>query len=181
MNHTDYVDLLRPAGLPPGGIWADLGAGTGAFTLALRDLLGVQAHIHAVDREGGRLKELERSFHSRFGNTDGLNIMVGDFSKKLNLPLLDGFLMANSLHFYRDKASLLKLISRYLKVGGRFLLVEYNVDDGNMWVPHPISFKDFPKLAKEVGFGSPILLGRHPSRFLREFYSAVAIKEQGQP
>jgi catechol 2,3-dioxygenase len=28
MNHSDHVDLLR-AGVTPGGIWADLGAGSG--------------------------------------------------------------------------------------------------------------------------------------------------------
>jgi hypothetical protein len=38
MDHPDHVNLLKPADLPFGGIWADFGAGSGAFTLALRVL-----------------------------------------------------------------------------------------------------------------------------------------------
>ena len=38
MDHTDHVNLLRDAvGL--GGTWADFGSGTGAFTLALAELI----------------------------------------------------------------------------------------------------------------------------------------------
>ena len=38
MDHHDHVNLLQPAELFPGDSWADLGAGSGAFTLALREL-----------------------------------------------------------------------------------------------------------------------------------------------
>ena len=40
MDHKDHVNLLKPANLSSGGTWADFGAGSGAFTLALRELLG---------------------------------------------------------------------------------------------------------------------------------------------
>src|SRR5690554_4106120 len=40
MNHQDHVNLLRPGVPATGGVWADFGAGTGAFTLALAELLG---------------------------------------------------------------------------------------------------------------------------------------------
>ena len=40
----------------------------------------------------------------------------------------------------------------YLKPGGRFILVEYNVDSGNTWVPYPLSYPTWEKLAVEVGF-----------------------------
>lgn len=62
MNHTDHVNLLKPSDLRPGGTWADLGAGSGAFTLALRELVGAEAEIHAIDKVGGSLRELERAF-----------------------------------------------------------------------------------------------------------------------
>jgi len=59
VNHTDLVGLLRDGVDAKGGQWADLGAGEGAFTLALADLLGPGAHIIAVDREAGSLGELD--------------------------------------------------------------------------------------------------------------------------
>ncbi|MGD0879138.1 MAG: class I SAM-dependent methyltransferase [Anaerolineales bacterium] len=174
MDHTDHVDLLRPALLAPGGRWADLGAGSGAFTLALRELVGRQAILYAVDRDRLRLGELERAWRVRFGNDDGLHLLPADFTRPLDLPELDGLLMANSLHFHKDKLSLLRHVSTLLKPGGRLLVVEYNVDAGNVWVPYPCSFKRFQQLAAGAGFITPRRLATHPSSFLREFYSAEA-------
>jgi ubiquinone/menaquinone biosynthesis C-methylase UbiE len=174
MNHKDHVDLLRHADLPPGASYADLGAGSGAFTLALRELLGLSADIYAVDRDRNRLSALERAHHARFGVSDHLHILHEDFTNALELPPLDGVLMANSLHFFRDKEKVLRHIGSFLKPGGAFLLVEYNVDRGNPWVPHPLSFESFRKLALKAGFSQPRLLAKHPSRFLKEFYSAQA-------
>ena len=52
MEHAEMVALIR-GGVPmPSGVWADLGAGTGNFTWALRELLGAQGTIYAVDRDG---------------------------------------------------------------------------------------------------------------------------------
>ena len=57
MDHADHVALLR-AGIEAGrrgsgAVWADIGSGRGAFTLALADLLGAGAEVIAVDRDGG--------------------------------------------------------------------------------------------------------------------------------
>ena len=54
VDHADHVGLLRAA-VEPGGTWADIGAGEGAFTLALADLLGPGGRIVAVDRDGRAL------------------------------------------------------------------------------------------------------------------------------
>jgi len=175
MDHHDHVNLIRPAQLPPGGIWADLGAGSGAFTLALRELIGAQAKIYAVDRDKARLGELERAWRMRFGETaGGLHLLPADFTRPLDLPVLDGVLMANSLHFQKDKVSLLRQVGTLLKPGGSLLVVEYNVDAGNAWVPYPCSFETFQALATEAGFSTPRMLATHPSSFLRGFYLAEA-------
>ena len=65
MDHSDHVNLLRPANLLP-GIYADLGAGSGAFTLALRELVGLDSTIHAVDKDKSSLDELEKAHRARF-------------------------------------------------------------------------------------------------------------------
>ena len=55
MNHADLVALLARGVQEKGGRWADLGAGEGAFTLALADLLGPGAHITAIDKDARAL------------------------------------------------------------------------------------------------------------------------------
>jgi ubiquinone/menaquinone biosynthesis C-methylase UbiE len=176
MDHADHVTLLQPANLSPGASFADLGAGSGAFTLALRELLGLSAPIYAIDRDRNRLKSLEQAHRSMFGTVESLYLIPADFTKSVDLPPLDGILMANSLHFFRNREKVLRHVSTFLKPVGVFLIVEYNVDRGNPWVPHPLSFETFRELALRVGFREPRLLAKHPSSFLREFYSAMAIK-----
>ena len=184
MDHNDHVNLLRPANLPQGGVYADFGAGSGAFTLALRELIGPDATIYAVDKDKSSLRTLENSHRARFDTTlrhvqdDARNLVLlpNDFSKPVDLPPLDGVVMANSLHYFRDKEKLLRHVWEYLKPNGVLLLVEYNVDSGNLWVPHPLSFQTYRSLAPHAGFTEPRLLAKVPSRFLKEFYSAAAYK-----
>ena len=55
MRHSDHVALLREA-VPQGGLWADLGSGEGAFTLALADLIGAKGHLWSIDRDASALR-----------------------------------------------------------------------------------------------------------------------------
>ena len=176
MQHTDHVNLLRPANLPSGGTWADFGAGSGAFTLALRELIGLAATIYAVDKDRGALHRLESAHRQRFSSTDRLIPLQQDFSRTFELPALDGVVMANSLHYFRDQEKVLRHVHGFLKPNGILLLVEYNVDTGNLWVPHPFSFETYRTLARQAGFSEPQLLSTLPSSFLREFYSALTHK-----
>ena len=57
----ETVNLLRAGVGATGGVWADFGAGAGAFTLALADLLGPGAEIIAIDRDPARLRANERA------------------------------------------------------------------------------------------------------------------------
>ena len=176
MDHSDHVNLLRPAELPFGGTWADFGAGTGAFTLALRELVGPHANIYAVDKDQRGFRELERAHREKFTTAQNVHTVRADFSGALSLPPLDGIVMANSLHFFKEKEKVLRHVRSFLKLNGVLLLVEYNVDSGNLWVPYPLSFETYRELAPRAGFGEPKLLGTAPSRFLKGFYSAAAYK-----
>jgi len=178
MDHTDHVNLLRPANVPEGGTWADFGAGSGAFTLALRELVGPHAEIYAVDKDQRDFRDLERAHRTMFATSQNLHTVRADFTGALSLPPLDGIVMANSLHFFKDKEKVLRHVRSFLKLSGVLLLVEYNVDLGNPWVPHPLSFETYRTLALRAGFTEPELLGKAPSRFLREFYSALTYKAQ---
>ena len=173
MDHNDHVNLLRPANLNQGGTYADFGAGSGAFTLALRELVGLDSTIYAVDKDRSSLNQLDSAHRARFHSTSNLILLPNDFSRPLELPPLDGIVMANSLHFFKDKEKILRHVREFLTPNGALLIVEYNVDSGNMWVPHPLTFETYRTLAPRAGFTEPRLLAKAPSRFLKEFYSAL--------
>jgi SAM-dependent methyltransferase len=178
LDHADHVGLLRggvPAAGPGNTAWADLGSGTGAFTLALADLLGPGGRIFSVDRDAGALRQQSMAMAARFPGS-ALEQRVADFTADLGLPPLDGIVMANALHFQRDRDAVARHVLAMLRPGGRFVLVEYDADRGNPWVPYPLSFATWQLMATAAGFDEPQLLGRVPSRFLGAIYSALAIR-----
>ena len=164
MNHDDHVRLIRDGVSGGGSVWADLGSGEGAFTLALADLLGSGGHIYSVDTDARALREQRQALQARFPAVT-LEQRTADFTHPLDLPPLDGVVMANSLHFQRHKEPVLRLV-----------LVEYNADKGNWWVPYPLSYLTWEALAGANGFVGTRLLATQPSRFLREIFSALSYK-----
>ena len=171
MNQSDLVDLLT--GAVEGDRWADLGAGEGNFTLALAELLGPGAHITAVDKDRQALRVLADKAARLFPQTT-VEVLAGDFTKPLELRDLDGIVMANSLHFVRDKGPVLQAVKQMLKPSGRLVLIEYGSDRGNPWVPHPMSFETWRRLADEAGLPGTVLLHTVPSRYLGSIYSALS-------
>ncbi len=175
MDHTDHVNLLR-RGIPePGGVWADFGSGTGAFTLALAELIQPDGLIYSIDRDGSALKTQEGRMKARFPEAQ-VHYLKADYTDPLPLPALDGIVAANTLHFLKEKEPVLKQLFDYLKPAGRMVLVEYNFQRGNYAVPYPLPYPNWERLAERAGFASTQLLVTRPSRFLHEIYSALSIK-----
>lgn len=185
MDHRDHVELLRggvEAAGPDGSDWADLGSGTGAFTLALADLLGPGGRIVSVDRDAGALREQARAMAERFPATELRQVVAdftGDLASHIANASLDGVVMANSLHFQADHAPVVGHVAALVRPGGRLVLVEYDADRGNPWVPHPLSFETWRGVARDAGLTEPRLIGRVASRFLGAIYSAVAECPEG--
>jgi trans-aconitate methyltransferase len=127
--------------------WADLGAGTGLFTQALATCLKPGSTVYAIDKDVSALAKLE---------TKSLPVIIKkvnhDFaSQALDIELLDGIMMANALHFVNDKVSFMEQLKKELKPSGKIILVEYDMNKANPWVPYPINFIDLQKLAHKVG------------------------------
>lgn len=174
MDHTDHVRLIRDGVVDGGTVWADLGSGEGAFTLALADLLGPYGSIHSVDRDGRALRVQSRRLRQAFPDVQ-VTFLVGDFTTPLQMPSLDGVVMANSLHFVRDKLPVLGLVKGYLRPAGRLVVVEYDTDHGSQWVPFPFSLRSWATLSAAAGFRETRQLASVPSRFLGSIYSALSV------
>lgn len=161
------VGLLGPT------TWADLGCGTGTFTLALADLLAPNSVIHAMDRDGSALRQLPSS-HKRVS----IRAHRGDFTS-LMWPFdndnLDGILMGNSLHYVDDQAVFIRACEARMTSPHRFLVVEYDTQDASRWVPYPVPQTMLDSLFAAAGYSVQRLRSR-PSVYRRAaLYSALAI------
>lgn len=175
MDHADHVALIADGvrdGPTTGARWLELGAGEGAFTLALADVLGPGADILAIDRDARALDVLGRRVRSAFPAT-ALQTRVADLTDELPAGPFDGVLAANSLHFAPDRRPTLDAIRYALAPSGRLVIVEYDADSGNPWVPFPFSFASWRREAVAAGFEPPLLIHRVPSRFLGSIYAAA--------
>jgi len=73
----------------------------------------------------------------------------------------------------------LDLVHGALRPGGHLVLVEYDTDRGNAWVPYPLSSRTWRGLASSAGFEGTRELVRVPSRFLGAIYSALSRRPAG--
>lgn len=172
LNHADHVALIADGVRGNGGRWLELGCGEGAFTLALADVLGPGGEIVALDRDPGALRAMSQRVAERFPAVR-LEPLRADFTDGLPEGPFDGVLAANSLHFVRDRGPVLAAIRGVLTADGRLVVVEYDADDGNPWVPYPFSFESWRREAVNAGYAEPRRMHRVPSRFLGAIYGAV--------
>ncbi|HMP39503.1 MAG TPA: methyltransferase domain-containing protein [Roseiflexaceae bacterium] len=176
MDHHEMVALIQAGVHAPGGVWADLGAGTGNFSWALAEHLGPHAMIHTLDRDA-RAVAAQQARIQRDPPAATIIAHQGDVQRRLDLPPLDGILCANLLHFINDQAELLGRLAAQLRPGGRLLVVEYEQQLPLPWVPHPLPFARFVSLATTTGFAFPTRVGmrRSPSSG-QVMYAAVGMR-----
>jgi ubiquinone/menaquinone biosynthesis C-methylase UbiE len=168
------IRLLQPGIPAKGGIWADMGCGDGIFTSALYTLIRPSGAIYAIDRDPNALDALMRHFAESYPEA-ALHPVCADFTRELQLPALDGMVMANALHFMVDKAPVLARLIRLLKPGGRLIIVEYNTNQGNPAVPYPLDDHNWLKLAAQAGLREARIVSRIPSSFLGEMYAGIGL------
>jgi hypothetical protein len=105
----------------------------------------------------------------------------GDFTMDLEIPDLEGIVMANSLHFQRDTCAVLRHVSRWLKSGGRIVIVEYDAQKAGPWLPTPVPPAALALAAECAGLSAPRLLARRASRYhgAGGIYSALLVARTG--
>jgi SAM-dependent methyltransferase len=172
MDVSDAAALVAPA-IRVGEVWADLGAGSGTFSRALASLVGPAGRIYAVDRDPA-VRRLARQ--------PGIIARHADFTTDLDLPPLDGALLANALHFVPtgQQADVLRRVAGHVESTGRIVVVEYEGRAPSRWVPFPISFGRFTELADEAGLAPPTRLGTRRSAFGGTMFAASADVRAGR-
>ncbi len=115
---------------------ADIGAGSGAFTLPLAKAVP-NGRVYAVDIDQGLVDHIAEK--AREAKAANVRAVLGAFTDpKLPAPDVDVAFIYDVLHHIEDRASYLKSLAHYLKPGGRIAVIDFHPDLG----PH----KNDPKL-----------------------------------
>lgn len=160
-----YLSITEPVK------WADLGCGTGLFTHALASLLPAGSLIYAIDTD-------QASLTSIADHNDVIIEKVRQDFVQDNWPFetLDGILMANSLHYVKDKPAFIEKANHHLTESDCFLLVEYDTDTANPWVPYPLRYNSLKQLFEKAGYLSVKKLHEMPSAYRKANLYVTLIK-----
>jgi trans-aconitate methyltransferase len=153
-------------------VWADLGCGEGLFTQALAGLLAPGSTIYAVDQNKRALQQLPQQ--------EGVlikPILANFVNDRLPFTKLNGILMANALHFVPNQKAFIKKLEGYVADKYSVVMVEYDTDTPNQWVPYPLSFTTLQNLFKQSGYATVQKIHEQPSLYGRaNIYSAIIEK-----
>jgi ubiquinone/menaquinone biosynthesis C-methylase UbiE len=171
MDIKDAIDLIKTGLSDKTGnsTWADLGCGTGTFTKALVALLGDGSKVFAVDKETQQFNVSDEKKEIAFLKLDFLQ-------EKLPIFNLDGMLMANALHYVKDKAHFITALKDHLKPGGQIIIVEYDTEISNQWVPYPISYRKLVEVFSSLGLSNVKKIGERDSIYRSGKMYACVIK-----
>jgi ubiquinone/menaquinone biosynthesis C-methylase UbiE len=120
--------VVESLALSPGDTVADIGAGTGYFTLRLARKVGRSGRVFATDIDPAMLARLkERVLQAGLDNV--VLVQATDSDAKLPPAAIDLALMVDVYHELSHPAETLAQVRRALRPGGRLTVVEYRRED----------------------------------------------------
>jgi cyclopropane fatty-acyl-phospholipid synthase-like methyltransferase len=130
-------EIVADLKLKPGQVVADLGAGTGLFSVPMAKEVVPRGKVYAVEIDKGYFPMIEGK--AKESNLSNVNTVLGEFSDpKIPAQDVDMAFMHDVLHHVEDRAGYIKNAARYIKRDGRFVVIDYKADQS----PH----KDQPNL-----------------------------------
>ncbi len=120
LNVDRVLELLR---LKPGHVLADIGAGTGAFSLPLARSVVPGGKVYAVEVDQGLVDHITQRAETE--GVENVEAVLGEFGDPA-LPAQDVDLafFHDVLHHVEDRAGYLKNLARYIKPDGRIAVIE---------------------------------------------------------
>lgn len=127
MNFADPKSNVLQLGLRDGMKVADLGVGSGHYSLAAAGVVGADGRVYAIDIQEDVIKHVIDSAH-RMGlrNIEGI---WGDIERQAGTKLrdksIDAVILSNTLFQLEHKDRAVTEILRILKPGGKLLVVDW--------------------------------------------------------
>jgi ubiquinone/menaquinone biosynthesis C-methylase UbiE len=153
-----------------GATVADVGAGSGYFTVRLAARVGPKGHVYANDLQPEMLRMLDtRLARERIANVTLIHGAVDD--PRLPASSIDLVLMVDVYHEFSEPQKMLRAIKRSLKPDGRLVLLEYRKEDPDLPIrfEHKMSIREARLELEAEGFRFTRVDGRLPRQHILIF------------
>ena len=121
----EVISKLR---LKPGNIVADIGSGSGSFSIPMAKAIAPNGTLYAVDIDQ-KMLDFVADKAKKAGVTN-LRTVLGEFDDpKLPARDVDLAFINDVLHHIQNRAVYLKALAHYIKPSGRIAIIEMNKDD----------------------------------------------------
>jgi ubiquinone/menaquinone biosynthesis C-methylase UbiE len=121
------AEVLGALSLRPGDTIADLGAGTGYFSLPLAKAVGTEGKVYAVDAQAEMLAHLRQKLQQ--GSVSNVELIHAE-AESTALPdaCCSLVFLANVWHEFADRSAVLDESRRILKHRGRIAIIDWRPD-----------------------------------------------------
>ena len=127
---ADVVEAIR---LEPGDIVADIGSGSGVFSIPMAQAIGPTGTLYAVDIDQGMIDYvLERAGGEGLANVRGVLGEYGD--PKLPARDVDVAFLHDTLHMIELRQAYINALATYLEPDGRIVVIEREADQVQNWM-----------------------------------------------
>lgn len=121
--------VLKAVDAQEGARIADIGAGTGLYTLLFAESVGAVGHVFAIDIEPLFLNLInQRTVDAGFDNVTTVLGRENDIT--LPAESVDIVFIADTYHYFSDREAIMKTVYDALTPGGSLIMVEYDVIPG---------------------------------------------------
>jgi ubiquinone/menaquinone biosynthesis C-methylase UbiE len=121
-------EVIQALELKPGATVADIGAGTGYFSIRLAHHAGPQGRVLAVDIDQKLLDRVgDRAKQMQLTNVETVLASPGD--PHLRAGSVDLVFICNVIHHIEQRPAYYQLLARALRPGGRLAIVDFHKRD----------------------------------------------------
>ena len=140
-REEDPYRLLPEVGLSPGMTFADVGCGSGYFSLPAARIVGSSGRIYCVDANASRINSLKESAESV-----GLDNVVAIVGRGEDTVFCDGCVdivfFGIALHDFEDPLKVLRNARRMVKPAGRLVNLDWKKIHAERGPPYSIRFDE---------------------------------------
>jgi ubiquinone/menaquinone biosynthesis C-methylase UbiE len=133
LESLEIEAVVEQIGLRPGDLVADVGAGTGIFSVPIARAVRPGGLVFSVEVDAGFLPMIRDKAGQ--GGVDNIQPVLGQFGDpRLPRGDVDVIFFHDVLHHVADRAEYLQRVASYVQPGGRVVIVDYDMNVPG--VPH---------------------------------------------